>query len=96
MPSQSVVAITGPHCGTHVEGKSLYRAIEPRLNNQEHVALNFTGITIASSSFFNGLFRPITDTYGAQYLIDHLTYTGLTTRHRFVLERTIALWLPQT
>jgi len=96
MPSQSVVQITGPYCGTHVEGAQLYRAIEPLLKNHAHVVLNFADITVTSSSFFNGLFRPITETYGRQCLVDHLSYTELTPRHRFVLERTQRLWLPQT
>lgn len=95
MTTLSVVQITGPHCGTHVEGAQLYRTIEPLLKNHEHIMLNFGGITVASSSFFNGLFRPITDTYGRQHLVDHLSYTDLAPRHRFVLEHTQQLWLPR-
>lgn len=93
MPTQSVIQITGPHCGTHLEGDALYRAIARFLNNHDHVTLDFADITVATSSFFNGLFRPITLSHGAQCLTDLLSYTGLMPRHRFVLDRTQRLWL---
>lgn len=93
MTTLCLVEMIGPHCGTDVEGTHLYQTLEPLLQNHEHIRLNFGGITVASSSFFNGLFRPITETYGRQYLVDHLSYTNLAPRHRFVLEHTQRLWL---
>ena len=96
MASQSVHHITGPHCGTHTEGAQLYRAIEPLLNNHEHVELHFDQITVASSSFFNGLFRPIIQDYGKDVLAHQISFEGLTRTQTFILQRTQRLWLSQT
>lgn len=95
MTKQSVVHITGPHCGTHAEGEQLYLAINILLKNHEHVELDFNHIEVASSSFFNELFRRIIYQYGEDFLARHISYTALTPRHTFVLHRTQRLWLPQ-
>lgn len=83
----SLVQLVGPYCGTHTEGEMLYHVIAPYLGCKEKVVLDFEGVQLASSSFFNELFRHVIDRFGESVLNSQITYASLKPRHQFVLDR---------
>ena len=65
----------------------LYRVIAPYLSRNEKVVLDFEGVQLASSSFFNELFRHVIDHFGESVLNSQIAYASLKPRHQFVLDR---------
>jgi hypothetical protein len=83
-----VIEITGPYCGTYVEGEKVFNHVAQLLAKGDAVALDFTGVALASSSFFNAIVGPSKAQFGDR-LTSRLTFVNLKPQYRFVLSRTL-------
>lgn len=88
MTRLSVLKLAGPYCATYEQGEQLFLEIADYLRSGELVELDFEGVDLASSSFFNELFGRIFEEFGNELLESHLSYLRLKPRHKFVLDRT--------
>ena len=81
--------IVGPYCGTYEQGAKLSRIIYPLLKSSPRVALDFQGVGLTSSSFFNGaivnLLPDFTDDDGRLRIV----FCNLTPRDNFILQHTL-------
>ena len=81
--------IVGPYGGTYEDGTKLYRVLYGLLKDSQQVELDFEGIELTSSSFFNGaivnLLQEFTGKDG-QLLV---SFCNLTQRDEFILKRTL-------
>ena len=77
--------IVGPYCATYEDGVKLFRVLYPLRKTSEKVDLDFQGIQLTSSSFFNGailhLLPEFTDNDGNL----RISFCNLTPRDKFVL-----------
>jgi hypothetical protein len=88
MSNVKVFDITGPYCGTYVEGQKVFNRVAPLLDSGDTVALDFTGVDLASSSFFNAIVGPSKAKFGDR-VISRLDFVNLKPQYRFVLTRTL-------
>ena len=81
--------IVGPYCGTYEHGVRLFRAIYPLLKASQKVLLDFQGIGLTSSSFFNGAIINLS----AEFTDDDgklpIAFCNLTPRDNFILQHTL-------
>lgn len=81
--------IVGPYCGTYEHGAKLSHAIHPLLKTSQKVVLDFQGVGLTSSSFFNGaiinLLPELTDDDGKL----RIDFCNLTARDNFILQHTL-------
>lgn len=85
----TVSNITGFRCMTSDEGQKLYEAIRPALKAGDDVVLDFSGVSIFSSPFFNfgigQLYRDISsETLNAHLKIENLVDSGRMTLQRVI------------
>jgi len=85
---------SGPYCGTHVEGAKLFEQLCPYLRAGESVELDFSNVELTSSSFFNELLGAIGEVFGDSFLEEHVFFSSLKPRHKFVLDRIRRISLP--
>lgn len=83
----SVVEIAGPYCATYKEGAQLFLNISPLFKASIEVQLDFSDVELTSSSFFNELFGSITESFGEEFLDQHLSFISLKPRHKYVLDK---------
>ena len=81
--------IVGPYCGTYAQGAKLSRVISPLLKACPKIELDFQGVGLTSSSFFNGaiinLLPELTDGDGKLRIV----FCNLTPRDNFILQHTL-------
>lgn len=82
-----VEQITGPYCGTHKEGDALYEEASRFIRQGQQIELDFTGIQLASSSFFNEFFSRNLEEFGELTAHRSIKFIGLMPRHQFVLRK---------
>jgi hypothetical protein len=85
----NVHEITGQYAISSGDGKQLFESIHPKLNEEQPVELDFAGVNVFSSAFFNvaigQLLQDIpTETIDKCLVITHLSANGAT-----VLEQVI-------
>ena len=86
----SVKDIAGVQCGTEREGLLLYKSLAPLLIVADAIELDFDGVELASSSFFNASIGCAFTEFGEKYVRDSISYVGVNPRVWFVLDRTLS------
>lgn len=89
MSSLKIREVVGVQCGTENEGTRLFNIIAPKLRANENVVLDFEGVVLASSSFFNSSIGRSYREIGEDIVRSRLSYEKLIPRLRFVMERTL-------
>lgn len=84
--------VGSPYCGTYEDGVKLYRVLYSLLNGSppaESVELDFEGIKLASSSFFNAAIGNLLQEFGDHSSQLPISYLNITPRDRFIRDRTL-------
>jgi len=84
--------VGSPYCGTYEDGVKLYRVLYSLLNSSpqvESVELDFEGIELTSSSFFNAAIGNLLREFGDHSLQLPISYLNLTSRDRFIRDLTL-------
>ncbi|MCA9469883.1 MAG: STAS-like domain-containing protein [Nitrospira sp.] len=84
-----VKEITGPYCGEYTEGEKVYQVIASHLKNNDFLTLDFSGIDILSSSFFNGSLAKLFLDFPTDFLLNRLSIVGMKKIDRYVLNRVV-------
>ncbi|MEO8327677.1 MAG: STAS-like domain-containing protein [Nitrospirota bacterium] len=84
-----VKEITGPYCGEYSDGEKIYEIVSGPLKESRLVTLDFSGIDILSSSFFNGSIAKLFLDFPSDFLIEHLSIVGMKKIDRYVLNRVV-------
>lgn len=88
----SVKAVAGIQCGTDAEGTRLGDMLFPLLESGQNVELDFDGVELASSSFFNASIGLAFSKFGEKFVRDHVAFSNLKPRVQFVLDRTLSAY----
>lgn len=89
MTKISIKTVAGVQCGTDSEGTRLRDQLLPLLTSGEMVELDFGGVELASSTFFNASIGQAFAQFGEAFVRDHVTYSNTKPRIQFVLDRTL-------
>ncbi|UUX92974.1 STAS-like domain-containing protein [Methanoplanus endosymbiosus] len=85
----NVQNIIGENCITLEDGEKVYRLILSALNNNQNAELDFTGVRIYSSPFFNGAVAKLLGSFTPEELNARVKFAGLTKHGDQVLRRVI-------
>ena len=77
------------YCGTYEDGVKLYRVLYSLLKDSRPVELDFEGIELTSSSFFNAAIGNLLREFGDHSLQLPISYLNVTPRDRFIRDRTL-------
>lgn len=92
MTKLSIKQISGVQCGTDREGTRLYETLSPLLAAGQQIDLDFSGVELASSSFFNASLGVAFSRFGGAFVRKHVTFSNLKPRIQFVLDRTLGTY----
>ena len=81
--------VVGPYCGTYEDGAKLYRVLYGLLKDSQQVELDFEGIELTSSSFFNGAIVNLLQEFTGKDGQLPISFCNLTLRDKFILDRTL-------
>lgn len=81
--------VGSPYCGTYEDGVELYRVVYALLKDSRPVELDFEGIQLASSSFFNAAIGNLLQEFGDHSSQLPISYLNVTPRDRFIRDRTL-------
>lgn len=81
--------ITGPYCGEYSDGEKIYEIVAEHLKKEGLVTLDFSGINILSSSFFNGSIAKLFLDFPLEFLLERLSMVGMKKIDRYVLNRVV-------
>lgn len=81
--------VGSPYCGTYEDGVKLYRVVYALLKDSRPVELDFEGIELTSSSFFNAAIGNLLQEFGDHSLQLPISYLNLTSRDRFIRDLTL-------
>lgn len=81
--------VVGPYCGTYEDGAKLYRVLYGLLKDSQQVELDFDGIELTSSSFFNGAIVNFLQEFTGKDGQLPISFLNLTPRDKFILDRTL-------
>lgn len=84
-----VVDKFGSRCITSQDGQALYNLIYPVLSNSEKVELDFTGVEIFASPFFNYSIGQIFNVLDEGVIRENLHLSGENEIGRIIIERVI-------
>lgn len=79
--------LIGDNCITLDDGEIVYSLIISELDEDSSIELDFTGVRVYASPFFNGAVGKLLGTYSPDELNDRLTFQGLSAHGRQVLQR---------
>lgn len=85
-----VVSIVGENCITREDGENLQQQIHRGLSRGEGVEVDFTGVRIYASPFFNAAFGQLIRDFEKNTLNKKLTVVGLTGHGNHILRRVIS------
>jgi len=85
----SIKEITGPYCGEYSDCEKVYEIVSSHLKRNENLTLDFSGINILSSSFFNGSIAKLFIDFPSDFLLEHLSIVGMKKIDRYVLNRVV-------
>ncbi|MCB9774950.1 MAG: STAS-like domain-containing protein [Nitrospiraceae bacterium] len=85
----SIKEITGPYCGEYSDGEKVYEIICGHLKKNEYLTLDFSGIDVLSSSFFNGSIAKLFLDFPSDFLVGHISIIGMKKIDRYVLNRVV-------
>ena len=75
--------------GTYEDGAKLYRVLYGLLKDSQQVELDFEGIELTSSSFFNGAIVNLLQEFSSNTGQLPLSFLNLTPRDKFILGHTL-------
>jgi STAS-like domain of unknown function (DUF4325) len=81
--------ITGQCAISSADGKQLFDSIHPKLNEQEPVELDFAGVNIFASAFFNVAIGQLLQDIPNETIEKNLTITHLSPNGAIILEQVI-------
>jgi hypothetical protein len=84
-----VISIIGENCITVEDGEQIYQLIHTDLSKEQDVTLDFTGVSIFASPFFNAAIGQLLRDVPPQHLQSHLHFVGLSAHGNHVLTRVI-------
>lgn len=84
-----VISVVGENCITVEDGERIYQLIHPELTKEQDVTLDFTGVTIFASPFFNAAIGQLLHDVPLHHLQSHLHFEGLSPNGNHVLIRVI-------
>lgn len=84
-----ILAFIGENCITIEDGNKLYTAIHSDLIKDHHIELNFTGVRIFASPFFNAAIGQLLSDINCEKLKNSLKISGLSEHGHHVLRRVI-------
>jgi hypothetical protein len=79
--------LIGENCITLDDGEIVFRLIVSELNNNSSIELDFTGVRVYASPFFNGAVGKLLAEYSPEELNNRLTFHGLSEHGDQVLRR---------
>lgn len=84
----SVKEIT-PRCLTEQAGRNLYEKLIPYLRDGDVIMLDFSGITMFASLFFNNSLGAFLRDFDTQYVTNHVKITNMNETGRKTLKRSM-------
>jgi hypothetical protein len=84
-----IVSIIGDTCITAEDGNRVYDIIHPELVKGREVTLDFNGVEIFASPFFNAAIGQLLSDVKIKQLHSHLQFEGLSSHGNHVLNRVI-------
>ena len=84
-----IAEIAGKNCVTSEGGQKVYDQIIPRLRSNENVNLDFDGVSVFASPFFNFAIGQLLKDYSPNKLNELLSIINLTSNGTSVLKRVI-------
>lgn len=69
------------------EGDKLFQVINNYLGKEEHVILDFNGLTLIISAFLNASVGQLYGTYSSEFIKEHLTVIGLSNDDLHLLKK---------
>ena len=84
-----VATIAGPNCITAEDGESVFEKVVAGLATPDVVELDFTGVEVYSSPFFNAAIGPLLRDFSPDQLNQRLILLGLSSDGKAVLRRVI-------
>jgi hypothetical protein len=84
-----VISIIGENCITVEDGEQIYQLIHTDLSKEQDVTLDFTGVSIFASPFFNAAIGQLLRDVPPQHLQSHLNIVGLSPHGNHILTRVI-------
>lgn len=85
----NVISAIGDNCITVEDGERIYQIIHPELSKEHDVTLDFTGVSVFASPFFNAAIGQLLRDVPVQHLQSHLQFEGLSPHGNHVLTRVI-------
>jgi hypothetical protein len=85
----NVVSVVGENCITVEDGERIYQLIHPELTRECDVTLDFSGVSIFASPFFNAAIGQLLRDMSVENLKLHLHFEGLSAHGNHVLVRVI-------
>lgn len=84
-----IADIVGEHCVTSEDGQKVYDEIFPRLRSNEEVCLDFDGVTVFASPFFNFAVGQLLKNFSPDKLNELLSVDNLTSDGTSVWKRVV-------
>jgi len=84
-----VISVVGETCITVEDGERIYKIIHPELSFGKDVTLDFTGVSIFASPFFNAAIGQLLQDVPVEHLKSHLHFIGLSPHGNHILTRVI-------
>jgi hypothetical protein len=85
----NVVSAIGENCITVEDGERIFQLIHPEISKEQDVTLDFTGVSIFASPFFNAAIGQLLRDVPLQHLQSRLHFVGLSPHGNHVLTRVI-------
>ena len=79
--------IIGENCITLEDGETVYKLLLPILDNDQDVDLDFTGVRIYASPFFNGAVGKLLGKFTPEELNKRVKFNGLSDHGKQILRR---------
>jgi hypothetical protein len=86
----NVVSITGENCITVEDGEQVYQIIHPEIFNKHDVTLDFNGVEVFASPFFNAAIGQLLRDIQLEQIQTYLHITGLSDHGNHILKRVLA------
>jgi len=84
-----IADIVGEHCVTSEDGQKVYDEIVPRLRSNEEVCLDFDGVSVFASPFFNFAVGQLLKNFSPDKLNELLSVDNLTSDGTSVWKRVV-------
>jgi hypothetical protein len=83
-----IAELIGKNAITYVQAEKLYKILSSNLN-QEFIELNFEGVGLVASPFFNGSIGLLLEDNDIKYLQEKIIFKGLSVDEKYILNLSI-------